>query len=117
MRSPSDPHIHGEGHAAAPDGGCATRHDPNVLLGTESAHPIIRLPLTALYQQGQQPAVWIIDPGTSAVVLTPVQVARYTQEAVEISAGLKAGDVVVRAGVHKLTAGQKVRVLAEPDAS
>jgi hypothetical protein len=25
--------------------------------------------------------------------------------------------VVVRAGVHKLTAGQKVRVLAAPDAS
>ena len=45
----------------------------------------------------------------SAVVLTPVQVARYTQEAVEISSGLKAGDVVVRAGVHKLTAGEKIR--------
>jgi len=89
----------------------------NVLLGTEAAHPIIRLPLTALYQQGEQPAVWIIDPETSAVVLTPVEVARYTQEAVEISSGLKTGDVVVRAGVHKLTAGQKVRVLAAPDAS
>ncbi|HXV08816.1 MAG TPA: efflux RND transporter periplasmic adaptor subunit [Burkholderiales bacterium] len=89
----------------------------NVLLGTESAQPIIRLPLTALYQQGEKPAVWIIDPKTSAVVLTPVEVARYTQEAVEISSGLKTGDVVVRAGVHKLTAGQKVRVLAAPDAS
>jgi multidrug efflux system membrane fusion protein len=89
----------------------------NVLLGTESAQPIIRLPLTALYQQGERPAVWIIDPKTSAVVLTPVEVARYTQEAVEISSGLKAGDLVVRAGVHKLTAGQKVRVLATPDAS
>jgi multidrug efflux system membrane fusion protein len=89
----------------------------NVLLGTEAAQPIIRLPLTALYQQGEKPAVWIIDPKTSAVVLTPVEVARYTQEAVEISSGLKTGDVVVRAGVHKLTAGQKVRVLAAPDAS
>ena len=89
----------------------------NVLLGTEGSHPIIRLPLTALYQQGEQPAVWVIDPQTSAVVLTPVEVARYTQEAVEISSGLKAGDVVVRAGVHKLTAGQKVRVLTAPDAS
>jgi hypothetical protein len=50
-------------------------------------------------------------------VLTPVTVARYTQEAVEISAGLKSGDVVVRAGVHKLRPGQKVRVLATPDAA
>jgi multidrug efflux system membrane fusion protein len=41
-----------------------------------------------------------------------VKVARYTEEAVEISSGLHAGDVVVRAGVHKLTAGQRVRILA-----
>jgi multidrug efflux system membrane fusion protein len=100
-----------------PSAGVQLGMTANVLLGTEGSHPIIRLPLTALYQQGQQPAVWIIDPKTSAVVLTPVEVARYTQEAVEISSGLKAGDVVVRAGVHKLTAGQKVRVLAAPDAS
>jgi multidrug efflux system membrane fusion protein len=89
----------------------------NVLLGTDGAEPIVRLPLSALYQQGQAPAVWIVDPGTSTVVLTPVTVARYTQEAVEISAGLKSGDVVVRAGVHKLRPGQKVRVLATPDAA
>lgn len=89
----------------------------NVLLGAQGASPVIRLPLSALYQQGQQPAVWIVDPATSALVLTPVGVARYTQEAVEISSGLKADDVVVRAGVHKLRAGQKVRVLATPDAS
>jgi len=89
----------------------------NVLLGTESARSVIRLPLSALYQQGQQPAVWIVDPASSAVVLTPVEVARYTQEAVEISSGLSADDVVVRAGVHKLRGGEKVRVLAAPDAS
>lgn len=88
----------------------------NVLLGTASDPAVIRLPLTALYQQGQQPAVWTVDPKTSAVVLTPVQIARYTQEAVEIASGLKPGDVVVRAGVHKLSPGQKVRVLA-PEAS
>ena len=61
----------------------------------------------------QQPAVWLVDPGTNQVKLAPVQVARYTQEAVEIAGGLKPGDVVVRAGVHKLTAGQKVRPVAE----
>jgi hypothetical protein len=41
-----------------------------------------------------------------------VTVVRYTQEAVEIGAGLHPGDVVVRAGVHKLTAGQRVRIIA-----
>ena len=35
------------------------------------------------------------------------------RNAVEVAAGLNPGDLVVRAGVHKLHAGQKVRVLAE----
>jgi multidrug efflux system membrane fusion protein len=85
----------------------------NVLLGSDGGEPVIRLPLTALYQKGQEPAVWIVDPKTSQVVLRPVTVARYTEEAVEIASGLGAGEVVVRAGVHKLTPGQKVRVLKE----
>ena len=74
---------------------------------------MIRLPLTALFQQGDKGAVWVVDPKTGVATLTPVQVARYTQDAVEIASGVKPGDLVVRAGVHKLHAGQKVRVLAE----
>jgi multidrug efflux system membrane fusion protein len=85
----------------------------NVLLGDgKGGAAVVRLPLSALYQSGQEPAVWLVDPKTSQVKLTPVKVARYTQDAVEIAAGLHAGDVVVRAGVHKLTAGQRVRVIA-----
>jgi membrane fusion protein, multidrug efflux system len=85
----------------------------NVFLGSGVAEPVIRLPLTALFQQGDKGAVWIVDPKTGVVALTPVQVTRYTQDGVEIAAGLKPGDLVVRAGVHKLHPGQKVRVLAE----
>jgi multidrug efflux system membrane fusion protein len=85
----------------------------NALLGTGQGEPVIRLPLTALFQQGDKPAVWLVDPKTGRVTLTPVEVARYTQDAVEIASGLAEGDLVVRAGVHKLHAGQQVRVLAE----
>lgn len=85
----------------------------NVFLGSGPGDPVVRLPLTALFQQGDKGAVWIVDPKTGLVTLTPVQVIRYTRDAVEIAAGVNAGDLVVRAGVHKLHAGQKVRVLAE----
>jgi len=85
----------------------------NVFLGSGATEPVVRLPLTALFQQGDKGAVWVVDPKTGVANLTPVQVARYTQDAVEIAAGVKPGDLVVRAGVHKLHAGQKVRVLAE----
>lgn len=78
---------------------------------------MIPLPLSALYQQGDKPAVWIYSPKEDAeqgsVTLQPVQVAAYIEDAVLIAGGLKAGDKVVTAGVHKLIPGQTVRVLPE----
>jgi multidrug efflux system membrane fusion protein len=88
----------------------------NVFLGRAAGVPAVKLPLSALYQKGTQPAVWLVEPGTNKVVLTPVTVSRYTQDAVEVVEGLKTGDTVVRAGVHKLFEGEKVRVIQEPGA-
>jgi RND family efflux transporter MFP subunit len=75
---------------------------------------VARLPLTALFQKGDEAAVWLIDPQTQQVTLKPVQVGRYTQDYVTIVSGLNNGDLVVRAGVHKLNQGEKVRILADP---
>ena len=86
----------------------------NVRLTGGARGEVARLPLTALFQKGAEAAVWLIDPKTQQVALTPVAVGRYTQDYVTIVAGLKEGDLVVRAGVHKLNEGEKVRVLAEP---
>jgi RND family efflux transporter MFP subunit len=72
-----------------------------------------RLPLTALFQQGSEPAVWVIDPTTRQATLRPVQVGRYTQDYVTIASGLTNGELVVRAGVHKLNQGEKVRILTD----
>ena len=95
--------------------------DPSVQLGMTanvfvkggSKVEAARLPLTALFQKGTEPAVWVIDSKTGQVTLTPVQVGRYTQDYVTIVSGLHDGDLVVRAGVHKLNPGEKVRVLAD----
>lgn len=85
----------------------------NVFVKGGSRVAAARLPLTALFQKGSEPAVWVIDPKTGQVVLTPVQVGRYTQDYVTVVSGLKDGDLVVRAGVHKLNQGEKVRILAD----
>lgn len=74
----------------------------------------ITLPATALYQDNGQAAVWVVDKVTSQVKLVPVEVGDYLEDKVGVSAGLQAGDIVVRAGVHKLFAGEKVRMNAEP---
>jgi len=85
----------------------------NVFVKGGSKVEAARLPLTALFQKGTEPAVWVIDGKTRQVTLTPVQVGRYTQDYVTIVSGLHDGDLVVRAGVHKLNPGEKVRVLAD----
>ncbi len=76
---------------------------------------VIALPLAALYQQGNKPAVWVFtgEPEQGTVELRPVQVAAYVEHAVLIAGGLKSGEKVVTAGVHKLIPGQTVRLLAE----
>lgn len=76
---------------------------------------VIALPLAALYQQGDRPAVWVFtgEPEQGVVELRPVQVAAYVEQAVLIAGGLKSGEKVVTAGVHKLIPGQTVRLLAE----
>jgi RND family efflux transporter MFP subunit len=71
---------------------------------------IARLPLSALFNQGSGPAVWVIDID-GRPVLRPVTVAAYESREVLISSGVSEGDQVVTLGVQKIDAGQRVRVV------
>ncbi|MGH8751156.1 MAG: efflux RND transporter periplasmic adaptor subunit [Burkholderiales bacterium] len=86
----------------------------NVFFKRELPGEIATVPLTALYQKDQQPAVWVVDAASGKVTLTSVQVGEYRENSATILAGLHNGDLVVTAGVHKLIPGQKVRVLDNP---
>jgi membrane fusion protein, multidrug efflux system len=71
----------------------------------------VRLPATAIFQQGEVAAVWRIDPASNSVNAVPVQVIRYFEDKVAVTGELSDGDMIVRAGVHKLFEGETVRVL------
>lgn len=75
---------------------------------------IARLPMAALTQKGQQPAVWVVGGDANRLELRPVAVAAYAGDLAIVADGLKDGDRVVTAGVHMLDAGQKVRIWTEP---
>lgn len=75
---------------------------------------VARLPISALTQREQQPAVWVLPPSADRLELRPVAVAAYAGDLVLVAGGLKDGERVVTAGVHKLDAGQKVRAWTEP---
>ena len=79
-----------------------------------STKSMVVLPGSALFDKDGRPAVWIVDPATSAVLLKAVEIARYETDRVIIGSGLARGDVVVTAGVNRLRENQKVR-LAEGD--
>lgn len=78
-----------------------------------SAAQAIKLPTSALRQDGQSTAVWLLDSGSMTVKLQPVQIAATDGNEVVIASGLQAGMQVVVAGVHVLSPGQKITIYKE----
>lgn len=73
----------------------------------------VMLPLSALDQSSGAAAVWVVDPQTHRTAPRPVAIGAYREDGVTVRSGLTAGEVVVSAGVHKLVAGEVVRLAPE----
>ncbi len=71
---------------------------------------VIKLPTSALKQDGKSSAVWVLDPASMTLKSQPVEVAAVDGNDVVIGGGLTPGMQVVTAGVHVLNPGQKVTV-------
>lgn len=78
-----------------------------------SGTQVIKLPTSALFRHGSGSAVWLLDVGSMTVKPQPVVVDTADENEVVLSTGLTPGMQVVTAGVHVLTAGQKVVVYTE----
>jgi RND family efflux transporter MFP subunit len=72
---------------------------------------VARVPLSAIYNQGEGPAVWVTDD-KGFVELKAVTVQAYETRDALISEGVNEGENVVAIGVHKLDIGQKVRIVS-----
>ena len=66
------------------------------------------LPLTAITQAGPRPAVWVVK-SSGALELRPVILGEYAENSVTVSAGVRQGERIVSAGVHRLDARQRVK--------
>jgi membrane fusion protein, multidrug efflux system len=73
------------------------------------AQSVAEVPLSAIFQRGTQPAVWVVDKESGTVALRSVTIARWRDETAAIASGVKDGELIATAGVHKLEAGQKVK--------
>ncbi|WP_323118681.1 efflux RND transporter periplasmic adaptor subunit [Burkholderia alba] len=70
------------------------------------------LPVTALFHDGQAPAVWVVRAKDDTLELRRVAVARYDERTITVSQGLSDGERVVLQGAHTVSAGEKVRPVA-----
>jgi membrane fusion protein (multidrug efflux system) len=109
----ADPETHlldGEVRFANPDG----RLVPGLLLSfevrTDQREDALLVPSACIVEEGGQPAVWVVADTAS---LVPVTTGLATTDAVEILAGLEPGQQVVRHGQTLLSAGAKVKVVAD----
>ncbi len=75
--------------------------------------PVIKLPTSALFQHGQDSAVWLLDAAAMTVQPHVVQIATADGNEVVVASGLQPGMQVVVAGVHVLAPGQKVSIYKE----
>jgi len=72
---------------------------------------VARLPLSALFSQGGDPSLYVVDD-KGEVALKPVVVKSYETNCVVISGGVDEGAEVVTLGVQKLDPARKVRVVS-----
>lgn len=73
---------------------------------------VARLPLSALFNQGTGPSVYVVNPADGRLTLKPVDVAGYEAREVLVRSGVGTGENVVTLGVQKLDLAQRVRIIA-----
>jgi len=94
--------------ATAPPLGATVYARPQAL--SHVGAPVLKLPTSALRQEGSGSAVWVLDKASMTVRSQPVQVATADGNEAVIAQGLEPGMQVVVAGVHVLAPGQKVSI-------
>jgi RND family efflux transporter MFP subunit len=80
-------------------------------LADPATERVARLPLSALFSEGGDPSLYVVD-SKGEVALKPVTVKSYGTNDVVISGGVDEGAQVVTLGVQKLDPAQKVRVVS-----
>ena len=83
-----------------------------LVLSDPASERVARLPLSALFDQGDGPSLYVVDSKTGAITLKRVTVKSYEHNDVLISGGAAEGADVVALGVQKLDPAEKVRVVS-----
>ncbi|MBU1359939.1 MAG: efflux RND transporter periplasmic adaptor subunit, partial [Gammaproteobacteria bacterium] len=100
--------------ASAPALGSTVYARPEAL--SRAGTPVLKLPTSALRNDGKGSAVWVLDKDTMTVRSQPIEVATADGNQAVVSSGIAPGMMVVAAGVHVLSPGQKVTIYRDKTA-
>ena len=73
----------------------------------------ISLPIYAVVSDSEGQFVWVVDMNSMTVSKRVIKVGLGVGEMISVESGLKEGDTIVGAGAAYLTAGMKIRRLAD----
>jgi RND family efflux transporter MFP subunit len=96
-----------------PDDKVALGMTATVKLALASDAQVAKMPLAAILNRGTGASVYLVD-ASGALVLRPVTVASFSENAALVTSGVSDGDRVVTLGVQKLEAGARVRPIETP---
>ncbi len=84
-----------------------------VIIELKSGEPsLVNIPLSAVFEVENASTVWIYNVSTQTVEARTIKIREiHSDGTVVVSKGLDIGEIVVTAGVHKLRAGEKVKLL------
>jgi RND family efflux transporter MFP subunit len=82
-----------------------------VVLTPKDGAAVARLPLSAVFDKGHGPHVFVVEEATHTLGATPVELAGFTDDSALIAKGVSEGDKVVTLGVQTLEPGQSVRTV------
>ena len=74
----------------------------------------IRVPLASVAQSQGKSVVWVLDKTAMTVSPQAISVGGADGNSVLVAGGLSVGQVIVVAGTHTLTAGEKVKLYVDP---
>lgn len=95
------------------DAGVGLGMTATVLAQAVASAQSVRVPASAVLNDGRGPAVWVIDGSGARVIRRPVTVKSFGQNEVTLSAGLSEGERIVTLGVHVLDEGRPVRIVEQ----
>jgi RND family efflux transporter MFP subunit len=95
-----------------PDDSVALGMTATVTLSHAADVSVTKLPLAAILNRGAGPSVYVVAR-SGALELRPVKVASFTEDSALVTSGVSNGDRIVKLGVQKLDAGERVRAVGE----